>query len=50
MKADKAYRTRKPLKVIGVAKDWQGHAEGDIRRMLDCLRELKRGGLAIIED
>lgn len=46
----KSYRTQKPLKVIGVVKDWQGHTEGDIRRMVESVRDLKRRGLAIIED
>ena len=46
----KSYRTRESLRVIGVVEDWQGHAEGDIRKMLDSLRELTSQGLAIIED
>lgn len=46
----KSYRTREPLKVIGMVEDWQGHAEEDIRRMVDSVRELMRRGLAIIED
>jgi len=46
----KSYRTQAPLKVVGIVEDWQGHAEGDIRKMLESLRELTRQGLAIIED
>jgi rifampin ADP-ribosylating transferase len=46
----KSYRTHKPLKVVGVVKDWQGHAEEEIRKMVEALQELKRRGLAIIED
>jgi rifampin ADP-ribosylating transferase len=46
----KSYRTHKPLKVVGVIKDWQGHSEEDIRKMVEALQELKRRGLAIIED
>lgn len=46
----KSYRTRQPLKVIGAVKEWQGHTPGDIRKMLDSLQELRRRGLALIED
>jgi rifampin ADP-ribosylating transferase len=46
----RSYRTQMPLKVIGVVNDWQGHAEEDIRRMVDALRDLARRGLANIED
>ncbi len=45
-----SYRTREPLRIVGAVEDWQGHAEEAIRGMLDSLRELKRRGLAIIED
>jgi len=46
----RSYRTREPLKVVGIVETWQGHAEGDIRKMLNSLRELTSQGLAIIED
>lgn len=46
----KSYRTRSPLEVVGVVGEWQGHSEEDIRKMLDSLADLKRRGLAIIED
>ena len=46
----KSYRTQQPLKVIGTVKDWQGHTKEDIRKMLNSLQELKRLGLAMIED
>lgn len=46
----RSYRTREPLKVIGIVEEWQGHSEAEIRGMLDSLRELNRRGLAIIED
>jgi hypothetical protein len=45
-----SFRTREPLRVIGVVKDWQGHTKEQIRAMLDSLQELKRRGLALIED
>lgn len=46
----KSYRTREPLRIAGKVENWQGHTEGAIRGMLDSLLELKRRGLAIIED
>ena len=46
----KSYRTREPLRIAGQVENWQGHTEGAIRGMLDSLLELKRRGLAIIED
>lgn len=45
-----SYRTREPLRIIGAVEDWQGHTEETIRGMLDSLRELKRRGIAVIED
>ena len=46
----KSYRSRDPLRIVGVVEDWQGHTEAAISGMLDSLRELKRRGLAVIED
>ena len=46
----RSYRIREPLRIVGAVADWQGHTEEAIRDMVDSLRELKRRGLAIIED
>ena len=46
----KSYRTREPLRVVSVVEDWIGHTEEAIRGMVDSIRELKRRGLAVIED
>ncbi len=46
----RSYRTREPLEIVGAVEDWQGHAEEAIRGMVDSLRELRRRGLAVIED
>ena len=46
----KSYRTREPLRVIGIVEDWKGHTEKEIRGMLNSLLELQRRGLATIED
>lgn len=46
----KSYRTRDPLRIVGVVEDWQGHTEEEVRGMLDSLLDLRRRGLMIIED
>ena len=46
----KSYRTRSPLKIVGVVTDWQGHPEDVVRGMLSSLHDLQQRGLAIIED
>lgn len=46
----RSYRSREPLRIVGMLDDWQGHPESAIRGMLDALRELRRSGRAIIED
>lgn len=46
----KSYRTREPLMVVGEVEDWEGHPPEVLRGMLDALEDLRRQGLAIIED
>lgn len=46
----KSYRTCDPLRIIGVVEDWQGHPVDTLQQMLESLENLKRRGLAIIED
>jgi rifampin ADP-ribosylating transferase len=46
----RSYRTRKPLKIVGVVEDWDGHPTEVLQGMLDSLENLKRNGLAVIED
>jgi rifampin ADP-ribosylating transferase len=46
----RSYRTREPLRIVGGIEDWQGHSDDAIRHMVDTLQELKRRGLALIED
>jgi rifampin ADP-ribosylating transferase len=45
-----SYRTREPLKIVGVVEDWDGHSAEVLQGMLDSLASLKRRGLAIILD
>ena len=46
----KSYRTCDPLRIIGAVEDWQGHPVDTLQQMLESLENLKRRGLAIIED
>jgi len=46
----KSYRTREPLRVVGEVEGWEGHAPEVLQAMLDNLEDLRRRGLAIIED
>ena len=46
----KSYRTSAPLKIIGVVENWQGHPPEILQKMLDSLADLRRRGLAVIED
>lgn len=45
-----SYRTQEPLRIIGTVADWQGHSPEAIQKMLDSLADLRRRGLAAIED
>lgn len=45
-----SYRTREPLRIVGVVEDWEGHDEEAIRARLASLAELRRLGKAVIED
>lgn len=46
----KSYRTSEPLRILGVVEGWEGHTPEVLRKMLESLADLKRRGLAIIED
>jgi len=46
----RSYRTREPVKVIGELVDWVGHTPEQLQAMRDSLADLKRRGLAVIED
>lgn len=45
-----SFRTREPLRIVGVVEDWDGHSDEVLQGMLDSIESLKRRGLAIIED
>ena len=46
----RSYRTREPVKVIGELVDWVGHTPAQLQAMRDSLANLRRRGLAVIED
>ena len=46
----RSYRTRQPLKVVGEVEAWTGHAPEVLHGMLGHIEDLRRRGLAIIED
>ncbi len=46
----RSYRTREPVKVVGELVDWIGHSPDQLRAMRDGLADLKRRGLAVIDD
>ncbi len=45
-----SYRTSEPLRVVGLVEDWEGHPAEVLQGMLESLADLKRRGVAIIED
>ena len=45
-----SYRTRHPLRVVGVMEAWDGHAPEVLQGMLDGLARLREQGLDVIED
>ena len=46
----RSYRTREPLRIVGVVEAWEGHPAEVLHGMLDSLHNLRRSGRAIIED
>lgn len=46
----RSYRSRDPLRIVGVVEEWQGHSADVIQGMLDSLESLKRRGLHVIEE
>lgn len=45
-----SYRTTEPVKVVGELVDWVGHSPERLHAMRDGLADLKRRGLAVIDD
>jgi len=45
-----SYRTRDPLRIVGIVETWHGHSAEQIKAMVEGLQNLKRQGLHVIED
>lgn len=45
-----SFRTCEPLRIVGVVEEWDRHPPEVLQEMLDSLENLKRRGLAIIDD
>lgn len=45
-----SYRTCEPLRIVGIVEEWEGHSAEALQAMLDSLADLRRRGLALIED
>ena len=46
----KSYRSKHPLRIVGVVEDWPEHSAEMIQGMLDRLAALREQGLDVIED
>ena len=46
----RSYRSRHPLRVTGLVRDWPGHDRATLDRMLSSLRLLREQGRALVED
>lgn len=46
----RSYRTREPVQIVGELVDWTGHPPDQVQAMRDALADLKRRGLAAIDD
>lgn len=46
----RSYRTRQPVRIVGEITDWVGHSPEQLQTMHDTLADLRRRGLAIIDD
>lgn len=46
----RSFRTCDPLRIVDIVEDWQGHPAEVLQAMLDSLADLKRRGLAFVEE
>ena len=46
----RSYRTREPVRVVAELADWNGHSPEQLDMMRETLADLRRRGLAIIDD
>ena len=46
----RSFRTRDPVRVVGEVTDWIGHPAEQVQAMKDRLVEMRRKGVAVIDD
>lgn len=46
----RSYRSTAPLRIVGTVQEWAAHPAEDLQGMLDTLADLRRRGLAMIEE
>jgi nicotinamidase-related amidase len=46
----RSYRSREPLRIVGEARDWEGHSPEEIANMRQGLEEITAKGIEIIND
>ena len=46
----RSYRSAAPLRIVGTVEQWEAHSAEALQGMLDALADLKRRGLAVIEE
>lgn len=46
----RSYRTREPVRIVDEVVGWVGHSPAQLRARQDALADLRRQGLAIIDD
>ncbi len=46
----RSYRTRAPVRIVGVLTCWTGHTREQVQAMKDGLADLTRRGVAVIHD
>lgn len=46
----RSYRSAAPLRIVGTVEQWEAHSAEALQGMLDALADLKRKGLAFIEE
>jgi rifampin ADP-ribosylating transferase len=45
-----SYRSQEPLRVVELVQEWEGHPAAVLQGMLDALANLRRRGMALIEE
>ncbi|MBB5640074.1 rifampin ADP-ribosylating transferase [Cryobacterium roopkundense] len=46
----RSFRTREPVEIVSELRDWTAHSPDQVQSMRDGLADLKRRGLAVLDD